>query len=261
MRVLTRARFFFLGIAVVLLLLHAVGWLQGIEGLLAKALRPLQQPLAHVLPWSRPRTVSPESRDNVLALENQITRLTLENTRLKEALAERTAFKDQQAFLEQRKLHGVEATVIGQSAEGDEPIVVVNAGSEKGVKPGQAVVVADGILAGTVEKAEQGRSTVLLLTSTRIQVGAEVENTTRSQGIVSGAHGLTFLMKFIPQGESVEKGQTVLTSAVDERIPAHLPIGAISDVRFQPGDLFQEATVQPFVDIQRLQYVTIVTQR
>ncbi len=261
MRVFTRARLIFLGTAVLLLLLHILGALQGFEGFFARALRPVQRPLARIIPWSGQHPVADVSRENVLALEDRIAQLSIENARLRDALAERAAMKDEQAFLEQKKLQGADAAIIGQSTEGDEPIVIIDAGTERGVREGQAVIFRNGILVGTVEKAESRRSTVLLMTSTRIRVGAEVENNSRSQGIVSGEHSLTFLMKFIPQGETIEKGQTVVTSAVDERIPANLLIGHISEVRFRPGDLFQEATLQPLLDIKRVRFVMIITSR
>lgn len=260
-RVFTRARLLFLGVAGLLLLLHIFGVLVSFEGFIARVLRPVQRPLAHLIPWSNTHPVATVSSENVLALEDQIARLSIENARLRDALAERTAIKDEQAFLEQHKLEGVDAAIIGQSTEGDEPIVIIDAGTEHGIHEGQAVIFNNGILVGTVEKAESQRSTVLLITSTRIRIGAEVENTSHSQGIISGEHGLTFLMKYIPQGEIVEKGQTVVTSAVDENIPANLLIGNISEVRFRPGDLFQEATVRPLVDIKRIRFVMIIVKQ
>lgn len=259
-RVFTRARLLFLGTAGLLLLLHILGALGSFEGLIARILRPIQRPLAQSMPWSNKHPVSAISSENVLALEDHVARLSIENALLRDVLAKRTAIKDEQEFLEQHKLHGVDAAIIGQTTEGDEPIVIIDAGTEHGIREGQAVIFNDGILVGTVEKAESRRSTVLLITSTRIRVGAEVENTTRSQGIVSGEHGLTFLMKYIPQGEIIEKGQTVITSAVDEKIPANLLIGNVSEVRFHPGDLFQEAAVRPLIDIKRVRFVTIIAK-
>lgn len=261
MRIITGPRALFLAGAIVLLVLHIAGLLQGIESLTARALRPLQTTLATFLPWPTRTAAGPVTASHVRDLEDTVARLLIENARLHEAVAQKNSVTGEQNFLAQQKLHGKDATIIGQSTEADDPIVILNHGSEIGIEKGQPVITGDGVLVGIIESAEQNRSTVLLMTSTQTQVGAVINNATHSQGIVSGEHGLTFLMKFIPQGEKVDKGQTVVTSAVDEHIPANLLIGQITDVRFQPGDLFQEATIRPLVDVHHVRYVAVITRQ
>ncbi|MBI3956674.1 MAG: rod shape-determining protein MreC [Candidatus Kerfeldbacteria bacterium] len=250
-----RGRFLFLALAV-LIVLHAVGALDPAERAIVGVLRPLQQRLAALVPRAGPAT--PTADERLRELEAQVSRLLTENILLKEERRGVQASNEQQSFLERRSLSGQTVSIIGRSPEGDDQIVVLDRGSERGITSGQPVITEDGILIGTVLESEAGRSIAVLITDRRSSVAVEVENTQRSPGLVRGQHGLTMVMEFIPQNEPIERQQAVVTSAVDERIPANLPVGVISDVHFATGDLFQTASLRPLIDLRRLRYVTVI---
>ncbi len=242
---------------VVALLLHSIGWLSPLEGGLTLVLRPVQKFFSRLVLTSE-KDSQGVAENGLRSLNEERARLLVENARLKEDREKLLSTIAQQEFLKSKDLNGVAATVIGRSPEGDEQVLILDRGSEAGVSPGQPVTTNEGIFVGIVHEAGLGRSLILTPTNTQIAVAAEVQNGSRSPGLVSGQHGLTMTMRFIPQGEGIEKGQTVVTSAVDERIPANLVIGQINEVFFTTGDLFQSASVTPPLDFQRLRYVTIL---
>lgn len=250
-----------LGVLVVLiLLLHTVGWLSPVEGGLTMVVRPVQKFFSGLFLTLGKGGQAPQvnTESAIRVLNEERSRLLVENARLKEDREKLLSAITQQEFLGSRKINGVAATVIGRSPEGDEQILILDRGSETGIAVGQPVTTNEGIFVGIIHETGSGRSLVLTPTNTQIAVGAEVQNGSRSPGLVSGQHGLTMTMRFIPQGEKIEKGQTVVTSAVDERIPANLVIGQVNEVFFTTGDLFQSAFVTPPLDFQRLRYVTVL---
>lgn len=257
MRTLHRLRFLFLALAF-LFLLHAIGWLRPVEQGMSAVLRPVETLLSRLAPTAESRQETRRQNERIRELEAQVSRLMTENVLLKEDRRRGNAETVQQNFLASRALHGITTTVVGRSPEGDVQILVLDRGSEKGIAAGLPVITENGILVGTVQEASPGRSTALLLTDTQSSVAAEIGNQRHSPGLVQGQHGLTMIMRFIPQNEAIEKDQAVVTSAVDERIPANLTLGTVSGVHATTGNLFQEATLLPLIDFQRMRYVTVI---
>lgn len=239
-----------------LLVFHRFAPTQIGERLLASALRPVQSVLVRVTPSRTPPNAAGGAVD-----KEALLRLQIENAKLREALHLQDEETNLRRTLETRNLAGVNVQVIGRSADGDTNVLIVGAGSEQGIKSGEPVVAENGVLVGTILTANPGRSTVLLLTHPRSAVGVELQNATRTPGIVAGQHGTSLRMRLIPQGETVEKGMAVVTAPVQETIPAGLLIGEITDTHFQTGDLFQEATLQPLVDYQRLRMVSVILSK
>ena len=59
-------------------------------------------------------------------------------------------------------------------------------------------------------------------------------------------------MDYIPQGETFSVGEVVLTSGLGGRFPKGIPIGQVVEIRQRDIDVFQQAVVQPTVDLPRL---------
>ena len=65
-------------------------------------------------------------------------------------------------------------------------------------------------------------------------------------------------MKFIPKNRTINVGDTVLSSALDDFIPPNLIIGTIEEVFANDESLFQEALVAPQADLGKLSIVSIL---
>jgi rod shape-determining protein MreC len=62
----------------------------------------------------------------------------------------------------------------------------------------------------------------------------------------------------IPQDASLETGDLVLTSGLGGGYPPDLIVGQVVNIRSREYDLFQQATIQPVVDFNRLQIVLVI---
>ncbi len=258
MRFSTRTRLALLLLAGIIVGLHYLGALAPLENLVVRTLQPAQGMLVRWIPFRSAKTDAQKDPQRLRSLELELSRALVDNAHLREEVRRLQAQIDQQGYLEQEQYGGVPATVVGRSVEGDTQILIIDRGTERGLQSGQPVITGDGIFVGVIERAERGRSTVTLVTAAQTRIGAEVQNASRSQGIISGEHGLTMRLRFVPQNEKLEKGLTIVTSAIDEKIPTNLLIGTITEVHFTTGDLFQEATVQPLTDLQAVRYVSVL---
>jgi rod shape-determining protein MreC len=65
-------------------------------------------------------------------------------------------------------------------------------------------------------------------------------------------------LELIPQDIKVQSGDLVLTSGLGGGYPPDLIIGQVVNVRSRDFDLFQQATVQPVVDFNRIEIVLVI---
>ena len=66
------------------------------------------------------------------------------------------------------------------------------------------------------------------------------------------------ILELIPQDANIETGDLVLTSGLGGGYPPDLIVGQIVNIRSRDFDLFQQATIQPVVDFNRLQVVLVI---
>jgi rod shape-determining protein MreC len=117
-------------------------------------------------------------------------------------------------------------------------------------------------LVGKIVQLGHNAVKVLLLIDSGSSVNAMIQRS-RAGGVVYGQRGPTgttpLVMRFIPQGEEIKPGDRVITSGLGGIFPPGIAIGQVAQVRQKDTDMFQEATIEPFVDFARLETVLVVT--
>ena len=66
-------------------------------------------------------------------------------------------------------------------------------------------------------------------------------------------------MTYIPQSETISVGDVVLTSGMGGNYPKGLVIGQITEVEQRDIDTYQNASVRPSVNFDRLETVLVIT--
>jgi len=119
----------------------------------------------------------------------------------------------------------VTARVIARSSQPFLDTLVLNAGRQNGVKPGQAVVDARGML-GRVYVAGQHTSWVIVLDdlNSRIPVQVRPGNV---QAILAGNNASEPTLEALPQRAQLKNDAEVVTSSDGGLLPAGLPVGAL----------------------------------
>jgi len=159
------------------------------------------------------------------------------------------------------------AEVIGRSISETETSYLINRGQADGVEIGWPVVASssDGsidkaILVGTVQSVTEHLSTIALVTSNNSHILAQVVNRASSQGVATGEYNLALHLQYIPLDDQLEVGSWVVTSNLDPKIPAGLLLGKITQVEKRSGELFQAAVVAPPVNLDRFQYLFLLSR-
>lgn len=185
-----------------------------------------------------------------LSATNQTLRgLEAENGRLRTALG----YRQKAVF----KL--LPAQIVGRSASSWFNQIIIDRGTEDGVRRDMPVLTEDGLVGKTTLVSEHS-SVVILVSDENCRVSATVENT-RDQGIVrgertSGVSAPLISLVFLPKQANPRPGQKVITSGVGGVFPAGIVVGAVRDFRVR--ELDGMASVIPAVDLATLQDVFVV---
>lgn len=137
--------------------------------------------------------------------------------------------------------------------------IEINKGTSAGIKPGMTVVNGAGLV-GQVERATANHAVVQLITDPNFRVGVKLMPN-GELGVARGAgEGAPLVVDTGIDAEvPLEPGGTLTTSGADQsRFPASIPVGTVRGTREAGGGLTLDLLVEPFVDTQRLNYVTVL---
>jgi len=148
------------------------------------------------------------------------------------------------------------AAVIGLDPSPFLHYVIINAGSNDGILRGMPVVTDQGLV-GRVDAVIADAARVQLITDPASRVNVRLQNAETEASLVGSVTG-DVTLELIPQDIAVEQGDLVLTSGLGGGYPPDLIIGQVVNIRSRDFDLFQQATVQPVVDFNRLQIVLVI---
>jgi rod shape-determining protein MreC len=226
-----------------------------------EVLRPLQSGIARAGSgagnlWSRYVNLVGVEKEN-RELKKRLAQLEAEHHRDAEIELENQRLARLLDFKAEVPSQVVTARVIGKDASGLFESFMLDRGETDDVKPGMAVVCAEGVV-GRIAQASPHGSRVLLISDHNSGVDAIVQRT-RARGIVEGALNRTCSMKYIKRGEEIEVNDVVVTSGLDGIFPKGVLIGRVSGVTKKDFGLFQVADVVPAVEFSRLEEVLVLT--
>jgi rod shape-determining protein MreC len=253
----------------IILALLAVGLIAlALGGYLAPVIRVVVTPLVGVQTWlaerytaivdfvTAPRDVAELTRRNEV-LEAEVSRLQAQVIELEQQNQQIDVLSALVDFARARPAYDyVAADVIGRDPSPFLQYVIINRGSDDGLRRGMPVVTAQGLV-GRISAVIAGAARVQLITDTSSIVNISLQSTEASavlQGSLTGELTLTL----IPQDVVVETGELLLTSGLGGNFPPNILIGQVTGVRSRSFELFQTASVQPVVDFARLEIVLVI---
>lgn len=148
------------------------------------------------------------------------------------------------------------AAVIGRDPSPFLHYVIINRGSNDGILRGMPVVTDQGLV-GRVDAVIADAARIQLVTDPASSVNVRLQNA-EVEASLSGSVTGDVSLDLIPQDTNVQAGDLVLTSGLGGGYPPDLIVGQVVNVRTREFDLFQQATVQPVVDFNRLQIVLVI---
>ena len=196
-----------------------------------------------------------------LADENRLLKKALNeeienNNRCNELEHSNTRLRHLLGFQETMPLKLLAAEVIAKDPSRWFKSVIIDKGQSAGVMKGMPVVVAEGIV-GVVVDSAAGFSKVLLMIDQNSAVDALVQRT-RARGIVQGGTGGSCLFRYVLRKDELNLGDIVVSSGLDGTYPKGLRIGQISNVVRHDSGIFQQVSLTPFVDFEKLEEVLVI---
>jgi len=193
-------------------------------------------------------------KKKVSELNQQINLLkdyALENSRLRKLLE----YKENEG----KDFNLLAAQVIARDSSNWYSTIIINRGSNDGIKKDMAVVTHQGLV-GRIINVTPRASEVLLILDKEGAVGGRVWETRQTPGIVEGkADGSNLLsMIHLPHDADIQVGHTIVTSGLGGLFPPSIRIGKVIEVVDEVSGLMKEATIEPFVDFSHLEEVLII---
>ncbi|HZO25862.1 MAG TPA: rod shape-determining protein MreC [Chloroflexota bacterium] len=254
----------------VLLLLGAVGGLmlapapaRELEAMGSRLLEPLQASVSSVAGQAEDvtsvvRRMTELSRQNDQYRE-EIDRLQAEIARLRELEVENRDLRNLLG-LKQRAGTGelLPVRVIARDPSPFVQAITLDRGTEDGVQEGMTIITWRGVV-GRVSRVSPTSSKVLLITDTSSSISGRIQSSEqRVTGIIRGRPEGGLLMQRIPQEETLQTGETVVTSDFGGLMPEGLVIGQIVQIRRKDVDVLQEAVIEPSADMKRLERLYVL---
>ena len=135
--------------------------------------------------------------------------------------------------------------------------ITIDKGSSAGVKRDDAVVAGNGLV-GHIVQVTSGWSQVQLIVDPDSSVAARLI-VSRQAGILQGRGASSMFLGEVRAGTSVETNEGVETAGYQNGLyPPGVPIGTVSLVQHNPGELTENVFVHPYVDFSTLDYVLVV---
>lgn len=188
--------------------------------------------------------------------------LSLENQQLREYKAEakrmRLLLNYQQENKEQYDL--TVARVIARQPNNWFNLITIDKGSADGIVQGMPVINADGLV-GRINNTSYHTAQVTLITDREMAVGAIIQNSRETQGIIEGMGETNSLQMInIPYYSKVGKYERVVCSGLSEFYPKGIQIGYVQAVKKESNGLLLSATISPAVAFDKLEEVMVITQ-
>jgi rod shape-determining protein MreC len=149
--------------------------------------------------------------------------------------------------------------VIGRDPSPFLHYIIINRGSNDDILRGMPVVTNQGLV-GRIDAVLADAARVQLITDPGSSVNSQLQNA-KTNAVTLGSVTGDITLDMISQNVEVQPGDLILTSGLGGGYPANIIIGQVVTVRSLEFELFQQATIQPAVDFNRLQIVLVITNR
>ncbi|MDP3284796.1 MAG: rod shape-determining protein MreC [Desulfobacterales bacterium] len=187
-----------------------------------------------------------KSLSHVMQKNNEYHEIEIANDRLRKLFDFRQNIADEV----------LAAEVIGIDPSPWYRTIIIDKGKADGVKRGLPVIIPEGVVGQVIDSSEH-YSKVLLIIDQNSAVDALVQRN-RARGIIKGISSDQCIFKYVLMRHDIEIGDSVIASGLDGVFPKGLRIGNVTEKAEENSGLFQEVSIRPFVDFEKLEEVLIL---
>ncbi|HHV05840.1 MAG TPA: rod shape-determining protein MreC [Anaerolineaceae bacterium] len=192
------------------------------------------------------------------ALEQEVAQLQSEIVALQESLSQSEILFTLLDFARSHPEHEyIAATVIGREISPYLQYVIIDKGSNHGIRYGMPVVTEEGLV-GRIDAVIANASRVKLITDASMTVNVRLKTANvdaQTTGSITGEISLGM----VPQDAEVQTGDVLLTSGLGGTYPPNIFVGQVLSMQSKQNTLFQTGSVQAVVDFQGLSAVLVIS--
>ena len=191
-------------------------------------------------------------------LQKELAQLKLERAAISEDAVEAQRLRHLLDFRQHYISKTVAAQVIGTSGSDQSRLLLLNKGSDDGLKPGMPVITPDGVV-GKLRDVFASTAQLLLLNDPTSGAGVFLQ-TTRTRAVLKGTATGSLIINNLAADDRIKPGEQVLTSGGDQVYPRGLAVGTIESItpdrEHQPYTLI---VLKPSANLYRLEEVLVIT--
>ena len=163
--------------------------------------------------------------------------------------------RNQLLFARKKFKEKIFAEIIGESADNNHDISLINRGSNQLVQRNYVVLRKEGLV-GRIQSVSPFQSSVQLIKDHRSRVPALIQRN-RIRGLIYGTReGLE--MRQINQHANIKIGDRVISSGLGGLYPKGLLIGWVNEIHHQKHELFKTAILDSAVDFNQIEEVFVI---
>ena len=181
-------------------------------------------------------------------LRNELLIANARLTRLQTATADNAQLRALLGVAESRGLDVQLAPILNIDLDPTRQRLVLDAGSRDGVRMGQAVIDAGGLM-GQIIEVTPAHATVLLLTDPDHAVPVVVAR--NGVRLIVYGRGDHLELSDVPMNTDVRQGDLILTSGLGGRFPAGFPVGTVTGLRPDDSRAFLIGELRPAAQLDR----------
>ncbi len=149
------------------------------------------------------------------------------------------------------------ATVIGREISPFQQYIIIDKGSNQGVRHGMPVVTEKGLV-GRIDAVIANASRIQLISDARSVVNVRMQ-TQRVEAQINGSLTGEISINMVPQNVDVQVGEVLLTSGLGGSYPPNIFVGQVLTMQSRQNTLFQTGSVQAMVDLTAVSAVLVIT--
>ncbi|NLC29644.1 MAG: rod shape-determining protein MreC [Chloroflexi bacterium] len=207
--------------------------------------------------FNSPRDMATLRAENT-RLESEVAMLQSEVVALQENLAQSDILYTLLDFARTNPEHEyVAATVIGREISPFLQYVIIDKGSNDGLRHGMPVVTQQGLV-GRIDALISDAARIQMITDANSTVNVKLQ-TAGVEGLVRGSVTGEISLDMVPVDIEIQIGDILMTSGLGGTYPANIFVGQIFSMQSKQNVLFQTGSIQPVVDFSNLSAVLVIT--
>jgi rod shape-determining protein MreC len=183
--------------------------------------------------------------------------LETEITQLKEVQQENETLRRAINISQKDKPVKEVALIIGKDIQGIQDWILINRGTKHGIITNMVVISPEGALIGKIAEVNDSFSKIALITQKDSVIAGLIEDN-RTEGLIKKNNSGGLFMDFIPKTETLEIGDKIITSGMDNLYPKGILIGKIDKIDSSENQIFQKINISPAIDFSKLEQVIIL---